>query len=198
MQREHRTSIVAVVQLPDANVGDAFVFVLVGEVVEVVIFDGDGEAVTAAVRWQPLGHRPRPKDARLLETQIEVRARQVMLVENECGEAAHGTSVLRISTYAGPVPTAEDEYTHGESEFTDRITAEDDDRWPVEPGRYRLVASLACPWATRAVIVRRLLGLEEAISLAVVDPIQDERSWRFTLDPDGRDPGLGIRSGRGL
>ncbi|CAN5459930.1 hypothetical protein BH18ACT8_BH18ACT8_16490 [soil metagenome] len=193
MQREHRTSIVAVVQLPDANVGDAFVFVLVGEVVEVVIFDGDGEAVTAAVRWQPLGHRPRPKDARLLETQIEVRTRQVMLVENECGEAAHGTSVLRISTYAGPVPTAEDEYTHGESEFTDRITAEDDDRWPVEPGRYRLVASLACPWATRAVIVRRLLGLEEAISLAVVDPIQDERSWRFTLDPGGRDPGLGIR-----
>jgi len=34
------------------------------------------------------------------------------------------------------------------------------------------VASLACPWATRAVIVRRLMGLEEAISLAIVDPIQ--------------------------
>ncbi len=88
--------------------------------------------------------------------------------------------------------TEKDEYTHGESEFADRITSEPDARWPVEPGRYRLVASLACPWATRAVIVRRLLGLEDAISLAVVDPIQDERSWRFTLDPDGRDPVLGI------
>ena len=91
------------------------------------------------------------------------------------------------------MPTADDAYTHGESEFGDRITNEPDARWPVEPGRYRLVASLACPWATRAVIVRRLLGLEDAISLAIVDPIQDERSWRFTLDPDGRDPVLGIR-----
>jgi len=85
------------------------------------------------------------------------------------------------------------EYTHGESEFSDRVTNDSDAQWPVEPGRYRLVASLACPWATRAVIVRRLLGLEDAISLAITDPIQDERSWRFTLDPGGRDPVLGIR-----
>jgi glutathionyl-hydroquinone reductase len=65
-------------------------------------------------------------------------------------------------------------------------------RWPLEPGRYRLVVSLACPWAHRSVIVRRLLGLEDAISLAVVDPIRDGRGWRFWLD-DGRcDPVLGI------
>jgi putative glutathione S-transferase len=69
---------------------------------------------------------------------------------------------------------------------------DDQGRWPVEPGRYRLVVSLACPWAHRSVIVRRLLGLEDAISLAIVDPIRDERGWRFTLDPDGRDPVLGI------
>ncbi|TDW90178.1 putative glutathione S-transferase [Kribbella pratensis] len=69
---------------------------------------------------------------------------------------------------------------------------DDQGRWPVEPGRYRLVVSLACPWAHRSIIVRRLLGLEDAISLAVVDPIRDERGWRFTLDPDGRDPVLGI------
>ena len=66
-------------------------------------------------------------------------------------------------------------------------------RWPVEPGRYRLVVSLACPWAHRAVIVRKLLGLEDAISLAVVDPIRDEQGWRFTLDPGEQDPVLGIR-----
>ncbi|TCC31763.1 glutathione S-transferase family protein [Kribbella speibonae] len=65
-------------------------------------------------------------------------------------------------------------------------------RWPVEPGRYRLVVSLACPWAHRSIIVRRLLGLEDAISLAVVDPVRDERGWRFTLDPEDRDPVLGI------
>ncbi|TCC58053.1 glutathione S-transferase family protein [Kribbella pittospori] len=69
---------------------------------------------------------------------------------------------------------------------------DEQDRWPVEPGRYRLVVSLACPWAHRSVIVRKLLGLEDAISLAIVDPIRDERGWRFTLDPDGRDPVLGI------
>ena len=57
-----------------------------------------------------------------------------------------------------------------------------------EPGRYRLVVSLACPWAHRAVIVRKLLGLEDAISLAVVDPIRDEKGWRF----QGTDPVLGI------
>jgi putative glutathione S-transferase len=61
--------------------------------------------------------------------------------------------------------------------------------WPMEPGRYRLVVSLACPWAHRSLIVRGLLGLQDAISLAVVDPIRDERGWRF---PDGGDPVLGI------
>ncbi|HEY3263139.1 MAG TPA: glutathione S-transferase C-terminal domain-containing protein [Pseudonocardiaceae bacterium] len=84
------------------------------------------------------------------------------------------------------------EFVRQPNRFTDRITADGSSRWPVQPGRYRLVVSLACPWAHRAVIVRRLLGLEDAISLAVVDPIRDERGWRFTLDADGRDPVLGI------
>jgi putative glutathione S-transferase len=86
--------------------------------------------------------------------------------------------------------------------FTDRITRDSDSapgegpdaqgRWPVEPGRYRLVWSRACPWAHRARIVLGLLGLEEAISVGTVDPIRDDAGWRFTLDPDGRDPVLGI------
>ncbi len=84
-------------------------------------------------------------------------------------------------------------FKRSRSHFTDRITADGRDGWPVEPGRYRLVVSRACPWASRAVISRRLLGLEGALSMAVADPIQDDRSWRFTLDPDGRDPVLGIR-----
>ncbi|WP_414638203.1 glutathione S-transferase family protein [Actinomycetospora sp.] len=76
--------------------------------------------------------------------------------------------------------------------FDARITADGSSGWPVEPGRYRLVVSLACPWAHRSVIVRRLLGLEDAISLAVVDPIRDDRGWRFTLDEGGVDPVLDI------
>lgn len=64
--------------------------------------------------------------------------------------------------------------------------------WPVEARRYRLIAAPACPWAGRVVIVRRLLGLEDAISLGRPGPTHDERSWNFSLDPDGRDPVLGI------
>ncbi|MFD7026764.1 glutathione S-transferase family protein [Streptomyces sp. NPDC059917] len=84
-------------------------------------------------------------------------------------------------------------FVRSDAFFADRITADGRDGWPVEAGRYRLVVSRACPWASRALVVRRLLGLEDALSLAVADPIQDDRSWRFTLDPGGRDPVLGIR-----
>ncbi|WP_055695223.1 glutathione S-transferase family protein [Streptomyces prasinopilosus] len=84
-------------------------------------------------------------------------------------------------------------FKRSRAHFADRITADGGDGWPVEAGRYRLVVSRACPWASRALVSRRLLGLEDALSLAVADPIQDDRSWRFTLDPDGRDPVLGIR-----
>lgn len=63
--------------------------------------------------------------------------------------------------------------------------------WPVEAGRYRLVAARACPWANRTIIVRRLLGLEDAISLGMPGPVHDARSWTFDLDPGGKDPVLG-------
>ena len=76
--------------------------------------------------------------------------------------------------------------------ITARITRDGRDGFPVEPGRYRLVVARACPWATRATIVRRLLGLEGAISLGVCGPTHDERSWTFDLDPGGVDPVLGI------
>ncbi len=64
--------------------------------------------------------------------------------------------------------------------------------WPVEPGKYRLIAAKACPWANRSIIVRNLLGLQDVISLGMPGPTHDQRSWTFDLDPDGRDPVLGI------
>jgi putative glutathione S-transferase len=94
------------------------------------------------------------------------------------------------------------EFRRQPNRFTDRITADSDSapgagpdahrRWPVEGGRYRLVVSRACPWAHRSIIVRELLGLTDAISLAVVDPVRDERGWRFWLDDGHRDPVLGL------
>src|SRR3954447_6087338 len=53
-----------------------------------------------------------------------------------------------------------------------------------EPGRYHLYVSWACPWAHRTVIARRLKGLEDVIGMSVVDPIRDERGWRFTGGED--------------
>jgi putative glutathione S-transferase len=73
----------------------------------------------------------------------------------------------------------------------DRITR-DGAQWPVEPGRYRLVAAKACPWANRAIIVRHLLGLEDVISMGLAAPVHDKDSWTFDLDPGGVDPVLGI------
>jgi glutathionyl-hydroquinone reductase len=85
----------------------------------------------------------------------------------------------------------ENEFNRDTDYIPDRITADGRDGWPVEPGRYRLVVSRACPWASRAVVVRRLLGLEDVLSMAVCGPTHDERSWTFDLYPGGRDPVLG-------
>jgi glutathionyl-hydroquinone reductase len=76
--------------------------------------------------------------------------------------------------------------------ITTRITADGRDGYPVEPGRYRLVVARACPWANRTVIARRLLGLEDVISIGMCGPTHDERSWTFDLDPGGVDPVLKI------
>jgi putative glutathione S-transferase len=73
-----------------------------------------------------------------------------------------------------------------------RITRDGRDGSPVEPGRYRLVAARACPWANRAIIVRRLLGLEPVLAMGLCGPTHDRRSWTFDLDPGGVDPVLGI------
>jgi glutathionyl-hydroquinone reductase len=86
----------------------------------------------------------------------------------------------------------EESYERDTSYIADRITRDGRDGWPVEPGRYRLVVARACPWANRALIVRRLLGLEDAISMGMCGPVHDEDSWTFDLDPGEVDPVLGI------
>lgn len=86
----------------------------------------------------------------------------------------------------------EPSYTRDMRYIATRITADGRDGYPVEAGRYRLVIARACPWANRMAIVRRLLGLEEAISMGLCGPTHDQRSWTFDLDPGGVDPVLGI------
>ena len=48
-----------------------------------------------------------------------------------------------------------------------------------EPGRYHLYVALICPWASRALIARRLKGLEEVVSLSVVEPRLLNEGWHF-------------------
>ncbi len=66
---------------------------------------------------------------------------------------------------------------------------------PVEANRYRILWAPVCPWAHRTIIVRRLLGLEDVISVGTLDPVRPDTptsDWAFTLDKDGVDPVLGI------
>ena len=55
-----------------------------------------------------------------------------------------------------------------------------------EPGRYHLYVALTCPWASRALIARRLKGLEGVVAVTVVDPVMTGQGWRF-----GDYPGAG-------
>ena len=73
--------------------------------------------------------------------------------------------------------------------FRDCVTADGRSGYPVEAGRYHLYVSLACPWASRLVILRKLLGLEQAIGMTVVDPPGEYYGRNYYAvyfaDPDG-------------
>ena len=81
---------------------------------------------------------------------------------------------------------AEGAFVRQTSAFRDRVAADGSSGYPAVAGRYHLYVSLACPWAHRTIIVRELKGLADAIPMTIVDPIRDERGWRFT--PDRPDP----------
>jgi putative glutathione S-transferase len=93
---------------------------------------------------------------------------------------------------AGAYVTKDASFDRDTRYLTTRITADGRDGYPVAADRYRLVVARACPWANRAIIVRRLLGLEDALSMGLCGPTHDRRSWTFDLDPGGVDPVLGI------
>lgn len=67
--------------------------------------------------------------------------------------------------------------------FRGWVSADGISGYPAESGRYHLYVSLACPWAHRTIIVRKLKRLEHVVGMTVVDPIRDERGWRF-VEPD--------------
>ncbi|MEO9175049.1 MAG: glutathione S-transferase family protein [Gaiellales bacterium] len=80
-------------------------------------------------------------------------------------------------------PVGSGAWRRPQSRFRDAVSADGSSGFPAAAGRYHLYVSLACPWAHRTVIVRRLKGLEHAIGMTIVDPIRDERGWAFTGVP---------------
>jgi putative glutathione S-transferase len=79
------------------------------------------------------------------------------------------------------------EFQRQEDAFREWISNDGSTPYPAVADRYHLYVSLACPWASRTVIFRKLKGLEDVIGMTVVDPIRDEKGWAFR-DPSGKIP----------
>jgi len=81
-----------------------------------------------------------------------------------------------------------------EDQFHGWVTRDGSSGHPAETDRYHLYVSLACPWAHRTVIMRKLKNLEDVVGMTVVDPVRDERGWAFRDGPGhSRDPINGFR-----
>jgi len=85
-------------------------------------------------------------------------------------------------------------FVRQQSRFRGLVTSDGSSAFPAEPGRYHLYVSLACPWAHRTLIFRKMKRLEDIISLSVVDWYMGEDGWMFS-DREAciPDPILGAR-----
>jgi putative glutathione S-transferase len=79
--------------------------------------------------------------------------------------------------------SASGEFQRQEDAFREWISKDGSTSYPAVAGRYHLYVSLACPWASRTVIFRKLKELEDAIGMTTVDPIRDEKGWAFRDGP---------------
>jgi len=83
--------------------------------------------------------------------------------------------------------TESGEFKRQEDAFREWISHDGSTPYPAVADRYHLYVSLACPWASRTVIFRKLKGLEAGIGMTIVDPRRDDKGWAFR-DPSGRIP----------
>ena len=101
--------------------------------------------------------------------------KEAIMTEETGKEAKQGTAILKFANEKG-------EFIRSKSFFNNRVTADGSSGFPADSGRYHLYVSYACPWAHRTLITRKLKGLEDAISVDVVDYKMGEKGWRF--DPN--------------
>jgi putative glutathione S-transferase len=81
--------------------------------------------------------------------------------------------------------TEDGEFDRQETSFREFVRDDEDARFRPEAGRYHLYVSYACPWAHGALLTRSLKGLEDAISVDVVDPYRESDGWQFTPEKEG-------------
>src|SRR5436189_5616754 len=79
------------------------------------------------------------------------------------------------------------EFQRQEDAFREWISTDGSTTYPAAAGRYHLYVSLACPWASRTIIFRKLKGLEHMIGMTIVDPFRDEKGLAFR-DPERSRP----------
>src|SRR5438309_4360964 len=85
--------------------------------------------------------------------------------------------------------TKSGEFRRQEDAFRDSVSNDGSTPYPAAAGRYHLYISLACPWASRTLIVRNSKGLTDVVGVTVADPVRDERGWAFREGPGhGKDP----------
>ena len=88
-----------------------------------------------------------------------------------------------VPAHAPAEQTDSGEFQRQEDAFREWISNDGSTPYPAEADRYHLYVSLACPWASRTIIFRKLKGLEDTIGMTIVDPFRDEKGWAFR-DPE--------------
>lgn len=96
-----------------------------------------------------------------------------MMVEGKWGKWTTERQDRDPSGKFTPIPTT----------FRDRVTADGSSGFKAESGRYHLYIAVGCPWAHRTYLMRELKGLNDAISIAIVDSIMSENGWMFSEAP---------------
>ena len=96
-----------------------------------------------------------------------------------------------MPAHAPAEQTDSGEFQRQEDAFREWISNDGSTPYPAEADRYHLYVSLACPWASRTIIFRKLKGLEDTIGMTIVDPFRDEKGWAFR-DPERSRPGSAL------
>lgn len=76
-------------------------------------------------------------------------------------------------------------FVRQDAQFRSFVTPGGENGFKAEAGRYHLYVALICPWASRTLVARKLKGLEDAISVSVVEPELGAEGWRFAEGADG-------------